>query len=109
MCTKKIVKIEDIIPEAFHDAVRHYNETARKYVKIEDIQNPYFFEKEIIISIDSIDKYNNIIYTADNRYPRGSNTEDNPLPFICIAFPYDEYIEFEKPYKRDKLLTNIIK
>ena len=108
---KTKIKIDDIILDAFlacmdDEFYRTREETKKNGTKV---YNPDFWEKPKFISLDYIDKYNNIVYTET----QPGVPEGQPYYTLGIAMPYEEY----KPYhdkwmlsiKRDKKLKELTK
>jgi len=89
---KKKIKLEDIILDAFLECIREDHIKSREIAILtnQKVINPHFWQQGKFISIDYIDKYNNIIYRETQ--PGTNEGDDNHI--IGIAFPYIDY----KPY-----------
>lgn len=101
------IKIEDIILEAFIESIDDYHNDNIKQVKNSGqiVTNKYFWDKPQFVSIDYIDKYNNIVYkeTQCGTDPSDSNH------IITLAFPYIWYKPFHDKYLKIKNRSEILK
>lgn len=100
MKNRRKIKKEDIILDALLECLNDYHIRTRKEARESGrtIFNPHYWEQGEFISLDYVDKYNNIVYTVTQPGTDKSFSHHK----IGVAFSYRDY----KPY-HDRWMTPI--
>jgi len=96
--------------DAFLECLKEDHIKSRREVKEsgKTVYNPHFWEQGEFISLDYVDKYNNIVYTVTQ--PGIKPTDEYHT--IGVAYPYQDYKPFHEKWmkfrNRDKHLSELL-
>lgn len=95
----------DIIIDAFLDCINNEFLITRRKSKEsgETIFNPHYFEQGKFVSLDYIDRYNNIFYTTTQS---GTDPKDS-YHTIKVAYTYNEYKPFHDKWMKFRNRTTV--